>query len=110
MNFAKPGWVAWGNCSKCGKRFDTRRHTRALCPECNRVISPRITRRESLELELWNYLHLFDNVEYEVRDGEKSYSSFMKALRLVPFLYHIMLTNLNYSSILSEYSYYYPYC
>lgn len=106
MNFVKPGWIAWGNCSKCGRRFDTRRHTRALCPKCNIVISPSITRRESLELELWDFLHLFDKVEYEVVAPRAArVNPFM-----LPFLYYITQANLNYNSLLSEYSYYYPYC
>lgn len=104
MNFAKPGWIAWGNCSKCGRRFDTRRHTRALCPKCNRVISPRVTRRESLELELWNYLHLFDKVEYKVIAPRA------RRIDLASLFARIMRINLNYNSLLSEYSYYYPYC
>lgn len=104
MNFAKPGWIAWGNCSKCGRRFDTRHHTRTLCPDCNKVISPRITRRESLEFELINFLHLFDNVEYEVIAP--------RAVRvnLVSLFARVMRINFNYNSLLSEYSYYYPYC
>lgn len=94
MNFAKPGWIAWGNCSKCGRRFDTRRHTRAPCTDCNRVIFPRITRRVILELGLWCFLFLFDNVEVE------AISQRVREIR----------TNLDYNSLLSEYSYYYPYC
>lgn len=104
MNFVKPGWIAWGNCSKCGRRFDTRRHTRALCPDCNRVISTRITRRESLEFELRNYLHLFDKVEFEVIAPRA------RRVNLASLFSRIMRINLDYNSILSEYSYYYPYC
>ena len=81
MNFAKPGWIVWGNCSKCGRRFDTRRHTRALCPKCNKVISPRITRRESLELELKNYLSLYDKDLIPARGR----STFKLSVRLLPY-------------------------
>lgn len=104
MNFTKPGWIVWGNCSKCGRRFDTRHHTRALCPDCNRVISPRITRRESLELELRNYLSFYDEIHQEIKVARG------RTFNLYYFLNFIMRTNLNYNSILSEYSYYYPYC
>lgn len=104
MNFAKPGWITWGNCSKCGRRFDTRHHTRALCTDCNKVISPRITRRESLEFELWCFLFLFDNVEAEVIAPR------VRRVNLASLFARIMRINLNYNSLLSEYSYYYPYC
>ena len=33
--FMKPGWIYWGNCKECGKRFNTRNHTKAICPECS---------------------------------------------------------------------------
>lgn len=103
MNFAKPGWIAWGNCSKCGRRFDTRRHTRALCPKCDRVISPRITRRESLESELKNYLSLYDKDMIPIRGRSI-------LLYTIAYVDYIIRNVRGSNIILSEYSYYYPYC
>lgn len=104
MNFAKPGWVYWGNCVKCGRKFDTRRRTRTECPQCNTLISPRITRRDSLEFELRNWLALFDDVQCEVIAPRA------RRINLYSLLNCVMRVCTNWESVLSEYSYYYPYC